>query len=99
MVASESQFHAYDYPMPHIRNKLVLLIKGDRVDQSKVSAPAPRERIVINLCETALGCGGPLRLIREDISEILDFNFGKIEYYRNGTAEEILSSVRNNGAA
>ncbi|WP_264811792.1 IS66 family transposase, partial [Acetobacter ghanensis] len=45
----------------------------------KVSDTTPRERIVLDPGEACPACGGPLRLVGEDVTEILDFIAAKLK--------------------
>ncbi len=50
-----------------------------RRGKPKVSDTTPRERIVLDPGETCPACGGPLRLVGEDVTEILDFIAAKLK--------------------
>jgi transposase len=50
-----------------------------RCGKPQVSETTPRERIVLDPGESCPECGGPLRLIGEDVSEILDFIEAKLK--------------------
>ncbi|PAK74392.1 IS66 family transposase, partial [Acetobacter fabarum] len=45
----------------------------------KVSDTTPRERLVLDPGEACPACGGPLRLVGEDVTEILDFIAAKLK--------------------
>ncbi|AOW48573.1 IS66 family transposase [Acetobacter ascendens] len=50
-----------------------------RRGKPKVSDTTPRERIVLDPGEACPACGGPLRLVGEDVTEILDFIAAKLK--------------------
>ncbi|WP_299440257.1 IS66 family transposase [uncultured Rhodospira sp.] len=50
-----------------------------RRGKPKVAPDTPRERIVLDPGEHCPDCGGPLRLVGEDVAEILDFIAAKLK--------------------
>ncbi|SDF12663.1 transposase, partial [Rhodospira trueperi] len=50
-----------------------------RRGKPKVAPDTPRERIVLDPGEQCPACGGPLRLVGEDVAEILDFIAAKLK--------------------
>ncbi|MCQ9157275.1 IS66 family transposase, partial [Acidomonas methanolica] len=50
-----------------------------RRGKPRVSETTPRERIVLDPGETCSACGGPLRLVGEDVAEILEFIAAKLK--------------------
>jgi transposase len=50
-----------------------------RRGKPRVSAATPRERIVLDPGDSCAACGGRLRLVGEDVSEILDFIAAKLK--------------------
>jgi transposase len=50
-----------------------------RRGKPRVSDTTPRERIVLDPGDTCCECGGPLRLVGEDVTEILDFIAAKLK--------------------
>ncbi len=50
-----------------------------RRGKPRVSETTPRERIVLDPGDTCPACGGPLRLVGEDVAEILDFIAAKLK--------------------
>jgi transposase len=50
-----------------------------RRGKPRVAEDAPRERIVLDPGDHCPDCGGPLRLVGEDVSEILDFIAAKLK--------------------
>ncbi len=50
-----------------------------RRGQPRIAEDAPRERVVLDPGETCPDCGGALRLIGEDVAEILDFVAAKLK--------------------
>ena len=50
-----------------------------RRGKPRISADAPRERIVLDPGERCPDCGGALRLVAEDVAEILDFIAAKLK--------------------
>ncbi|PYD55368.1 IS66 family transposase, partial [Komagataeibacter xylinus] len=50
-----------------------------RRGRPRVSDATPRERIVLDPGEACSACGGPLRLVGEDVTEILEFIAAKLK--------------------
>jgi len=50
-----------------------------RRGKPRVAPDTPRERIVLDPGEQCPACGGPLRLVGEDVAEILDFIAAKLK--------------------
>jgi transposase len=50
-----------------------------RRGKPRVSETTPRERIVLDPGDTCPECGGPLRLVGQDVAEILDFIAAKLK--------------------
>ena len=50
-----------------------------RRGKPRVSETTPRERIVLDPGESCPACGGPLRLVGEDVAEILEFIAAKLK--------------------
>lgn len=69
-------------PSPDIREHDVsdgVISSARRRGKPKVSDATPRERIVLDPGEACSACGGPLRLVGEDVTEILEFIAAKLK--------------------
>jgi len=55
----------------------------------RISDTAPHERIVLDPGEHCPGCGGPLRLLGEDVSEILDFIAAKLKVVETARLKKV----------
>jgi DNA repair exonuclease SbcCD ATPase subunit len=69
-----------------------------RRGKPRVDAATPRERIVLDPGDHCPQCGEPLRLLGEDISEILDFIAAKLKVGGDRASQEILPVLRENRA-
>ncbi len=78
-VAMASSDSAVAEPMPPPDASAAARETAHRRGKPRISDTAPRERIVLDPGETCPDCGGALRLLGEDVSEILDFIAAKLK--------------------